>query len=131
LAAALVLARAGLGVEVFEGSTSPGGGCRTEELTLPGFHHDVCSTVQSMAPLSPFFLELDLERLGVELCRPEVAFAHPLDQNRAGAVFGTVGDTAAALGADGAKYLRLFAPLVEAAATIVPTVLAPLRYPPA
>ena len=92
---------------------------------MPGFHHDVCSTVQSMAPLSPFFLELDLERLGVELCRPEVAFAHPLDQDRAGAVFGTVGDTAAALGADGAKYPRLFAPLVEAAATIVPTVLAP------
>ena len=97
---------------------------------MPGFHHDVCSTVQSMAPLSPFFLELDLERLGVELCRPEVAFAHPLDQNRAGAVFGTVGDTAAALGADGAEYVRLFAPLVEAAATIVPTVLAPLRSPP-
>ncbi len=125
-----MLARAGLGVEVFEGSTSPGGGCRTEELTLPGYHHDVCSTVQSMVPLSPFFLGLDLERLGVELCRPEVAFAHPLSGDRAGAVFGTVGDTAAALGADGAKYVRLFSPLVDAAAAIVATVLAPLRSPP-
>ncbi|MGO9333426.1 MAG: phytoene desaturase family protein, partial [Acidimicrobiales bacterium] len=125
-----MLARAGLGVEVFEGSTSPGGGCRTEELTLPGYHHDVCSTVQSMVPLSPFFLGLDLERLGVELCRPEVAFAHPLSGDRAGAVFGTVGDTAAALGADGAKYVRLFFPLVDAAAAIVATVLAPLRSPP-
>jgi phytoene dehydrogenase-like protein len=130
LAAALVLARAGLGVEVFEGAAVAGGGCRTAELTLPGFHHDVCSTVQSMAPLSPFFLDLDLERLGVELLRPEVAFAHPLGNDRAGAVFASLSDTADALGPDGARYTRLFGPLVEAAATIVPTVLAPLRSPP-
>ncbi len=41
LAAALVLARAGLSVEVLEGAATPGGGCRTEELTLPGLQHDV------------------------------------------------------------------------------------------
>ncbi|MGO9965102.1 MAG: phytoene desaturase family protein, partial [Acidimicrobiales bacterium] len=40
------------------------------------------------------------------------------------------GGTADALGEDGARYRRLFGPLVEAAATIVPTVLAPLRSPP-
>ena len=130
LAAALVLARAGLGVEVFEGAQTPGGGCRTEELTLPGFHHDVCSTVQSMAPLSPFFLGLGLERLGVQLCKPQVAFAHPLDAGRAGAVFGSVSDTAAALGDDRKQYLDLFGSLVDHAGTIMPAVLAPLRYPP-
>ena len=37
LAAALTLARAGLSVQVFEGAATPGGGCRTAELTLPGF----------------------------------------------------------------------------------------------
>jgi phytoene dehydrogenase-like protein len=83
-----------------------------------------------MAPLSPFFLDLDLERLGVELLRPEVAFAHPLGDDRAGAVLASLGDTADALGEDGPRYTRLFGPLVEAAATIVPTVLAPLRCPP-
>jgi phytoene dehydrogenase-like protein len=36
LAAALTLARAGLSVHVIEGAGTPGGGCRTEELTLPG-----------------------------------------------------------------------------------------------
>src|SRR5216683_1115086 len=36
LAAALTLARAGLVVDVIEGADTPGGGCRTEELTLPG-----------------------------------------------------------------------------------------------
>jgi phytoene dehydrogenase-like protein len=130
LAAALVLARAGLGVEVIEGAATPGGGCRTEELTLPGFHHDVCSTVQALAPLSSFFVDLDLAGLGVELRRPEVAFAHPLDGGRAGAVLGTVGQTAAALGPDGGPYTRLFEPLVDQAAAIMATVLAPLRTPP-
>lgn len=130
LAAALVLARAGLEVEVFEGAHTPGGGCRTEELTLPGFFHDVCSTVQSMVSLSPFFADLDLERRGVQLCTPEVAFAHPLDGGRAAAVVGTVAETAAGLGRDGARYARLFGPLVEEASSVVTTVLAPLRSLP-
>ena len=37
LAAAVTLARAGIGVEVFEGAPTIGGGTRTQELTLPGF----------------------------------------------------------------------------------------------
>ena len=41
LAAAVTLATAGLSVTVVEGADRPGGGCRTEELTLPGFLHDV------------------------------------------------------------------------------------------
>src|SRR5215468_4242712 len=45
LAAAVTLARAGLAVHVVEGASTPGGGCRTQELTWPGFQHDVCSAV--------------------------------------------------------------------------------------
>ena len=37
LAAAIVLAQAGLQVEVFEAQPTAGGGARTMELTLPGF----------------------------------------------------------------------------------------------
>ena len=45
LAAALTLARAGRSVRVHEAAPTIGGGTRTEELTLPGFRHDVCSTI--------------------------------------------------------------------------------------
>jgi len=129
LAAAIELARAGVHVELIEGAPTPGGGCRTEELTLPGYHHDVCSTVHALATVSPFFARVDLgER--ARLLVPEVAFAHPLDGGRAGAVVASVDETAASLGADAAAYRRLVGPLVADADAIFPEVLAPLRSPP-
>jgi phytoene dehydrogenase-like protein len=128
LAAALTLARAGLLVEVYEGAPSLGGGCRTQELTLPGFTHDVCSTVHPLLAASPFFRDAGLN---VTLRTPEVAFAHPLDGGRAVAVTGSVAQTAATLGADGTRYRRLLGPLADSLDQILPSVLAPMLRPPA
>jgi phytoene dehydrogenase-like protein len=130
LAAALTLARAGLEVRVIEGAATPGGGCRTQELTLPGFRHDVCSAVHPLAAASEFFLGTDLASRGARFIAPKVAFASPLDGGRAGAVGGTVSQTAAGLGADEGAYRKLLAPLVRDAATIVPAALAPIRSVP-
>jgi phytoene dehydrogenase-like protein len=130
LAAALTLARAGVAVEVFEGAATPGGGCRTQELTLPGFRHDVCSSVHPLAAASPFFQQAGLAAHGVRLRAPRVAFAHPLDGGRAAAVHGSVAETAVGLGADATAYRRLFGPLVRDAEQIVPAVLQPLRSVP-
>jgi phytoene dehydrogenase-like protein len=130
LAAALTLARAGVAVEVVEGAGTPGGGCRTENLTLPGFRHDVCSAVHPLAAASPFFRQADLAARGVSFRFPRVAFAHPLDGGRAAAVQGSVAETAQGLGPDAAAYRGLFGPLVRDAELIVPTVLAPLRSVP-
>ena len=131
LAAALTLARAGLSVTVFEGTATPGGGCRTEQLTLPGLDHDVCSAVHPLAAASPFFRSLNQATSGVRLLTPEVAFAHPLDGGRAGAVTGSVAETAAGLGADGAAYERLLGPLVADAESVLAALLAPIRAIPA
>jgi phytoene dehydrogenase-like protein len=130
LAAALTLARAGLTVEVYEGADTPGGGCRSTELTLPGFVHDVCSAVHPLVLASPFFRSTDLAARGVTLRSPRVAFAHPLDGGRAAAVVSSVAETATGLGADAAAYGRLFGPLVRDAELIVPAVLGPLRSVP-
>ena len=131
LAAALTLARAGLAVTVLEGAATPGGGCRTEELTLPGFHHDVCSAVHPLAAASPFLASVGLAGRGVRLLRPEVAFAHPLDGGQAAVVAGTVADTARSLGPDGGRYARLLGPLARDADRILSAVLAPMRSVPA
>ncbi len=128
LAAALTLARAGLAVEVYEGAPTLGGGCRSEQLTLPGFTHDVCSTVHPLLAASPFFAQAALK--DVTLQTPEVAFAHPLDGGRAAYVVASVADTAQALGPDAKAYRRLFGRPSEQAAKIVPSVLGPLLAPP-
>jgi len=131
LAAALTLARAGLRVQVIEGAEEPGGGCRTTELTLPGFAHDVCSAVHPLAAASPFFRSVDLAARGVRLLTPKVAVAHPLGGDRAGAISGSVAQTASSLGADASAYRRLMEPLVRDSETVLDLVLAPLRSRPA
>ncbi len=130
LAAALTLARAGLGVEVYEGAPTVGGGTRTEALTLDGFRHDVCSSVHPSLAASPFFRSLDLAGVGIELRQPEVAFAHPLGGGRAAAAYRSVEETASHLGGDGAGYRALMGPLVDWLDRIVPYVLGPMRSVP-
>nr|MDQ3824052.1 NAD(P)-binding protein [Actinomycetota bacterium] len=55
LVGAIVLARAGYAVTVHEVAPTIGGGLRTEELTLPGYRHDVCSAIHPMGRASPAF----------------------------------------------------------------------------
>ena len=130
LAAALTLARAGHGVEVYEGAPTLGGGTRTEALTLEGFRHDVCSSVHPTLVASPFFRTLDLPGLGVVLRQPEVAFAHPLGGPRAAALHRSLEETASHLGGDAAAYRELVGPLVDWLDRIVPYVLGPMRSVP-
>ncbi|HUC04522.1 MAG TPA: NAD(P)/FAD-dependent oxidoreductase, partial [Acidimicrobiales bacterium] len=131
LVAALTLARAGLVVDVLEAADEPGGGCRTAELTLPGYRHDVCSAVHPLLLASPAFTDIDLSAHGVRLLAPAVSFAHPLDGRSAVCVGGSVADVAASLGTDGAAYARLFSPLVRNLDKILPAFLGSLRSVPA
>jgi phytoene dehydrogenase-like protein len=110
LACAAALVRAGVDVTVLEAEATIGGGTRTEELTVPGLLHDVCSAVHPMAAGSPFLKSLELERHGLEWCWPEVDCAHPLDDGSAGVMLRSLDDTARGLGEDGAAWSRVFAP---------------------
>ena len=111
LAAAVTLARAGLSVRVYEKYASVGGGAVTAELTLPGFHHDVCSAVHPLALASQFFQRFGLAER-IELTVPEVSYGHPLPGGTAGLAYRSLTRTVAELGRDGAAWNRLFAPLV-------------------
>jgi phytoene dehydrogenase-like protein len=111
LAAALVLAKAGLAVEVHEAADTIGGGARTAELTLPGFRHDVCSHAHPMGLASPFFRAFGLAERGVDLLIPEVSYAHPLDGGQAGVAWRDLDRTVDGLGRDGPAWRRLFGPL--------------------
>ncbi|WP_019931003.1 NAD(P)/FAD-dependent oxidoreductase [Nocardia sp. BMG111209] len=130
LAAAVVLARAGLAVEVYEAGDSVGGGCRTAELTLPGYRHDVCAGAHPMAVASPFFRMFDLPAHGVDLLVPEASYAHPLDGGVAGVAWRDLARTAAGLGRDGAAWRRLFGPLASHWPELVDLAMSDLRHPP-
>lgn len=112
LAAAVTLARAGLSVAVYEKAETIGGGARTADVTLPGFHHDICSAVHPMALASTFFQRFGLHER-IELIVPELSYGHPLDGGRAGLAWLDLERTAEGLGRDGRAWSRLFGPLVD------------------
>jgi phytoene dehydrogenase-like protein len=112
LAAAITLAQARRSVLVLEGKDTIGGGMRSQELTLPGFLHDVCSAVHPMAVISPFFRKLPLEQHGLAWIQPPVPLAHPLDDGSAALLLRSVDDTAAGLGQDAITYHDMFRRLV-------------------
>ncbi len=60
LVAAAYLARAGLEVVVVEANSQPGGNTRTEELTLPGFAHDSCSSAHVLIQNNPLIRDDEL-----------------------------------------------------------------------
>ncbi len=131
LAAAITLARAGRSVRVYEAASEAGGGIRTMELTLPGFRHDMCSTILPLTLASPFFRSMDLAAHGVEIVHPDVPVAHPLDGGRAVVLDRSVAVTGAGLGAaDGRAWRHLFGPLVRDAAKIGPEILRPVPHIP-
>src|SRR6185436_12102945 len=129
LAAAITLARAGLDVTVLEAGATIGGGMRSEQLTLPGFTHDVCSAIHPMAVASPFFRSLPLHQYGLEWIHPSAPLAHPLDDGTAVVLDRSLTATASALGQDGSAWRSLFAPLLNAADRLLDGILAPLLPP--
>jgi phytoene dehydrogenase-like protein len=124
LAAAVTLAEAGRSVLVLEAEEQAGGGLRTMELTEPGFRHDVCSTIQAMARISPF-----LKGRRFDLVTPPAALAHPLDGGAVAVVEGSVADTAGGLAEDAAAYGRLLGPLERHAEDLAEEFLGPPRAP--
>lgn len=112
LAAAVIMARAGLSVQVFETASTVGGGSRTKELMEPGHLHDVCSAVHPMALASPFFRNFGLQER-IDLVAPEISYAQPLDGGRAALAYKDLDRTVEALGRDGTAYRHLMEPLVQ------------------
>jgi phytoene dehydrogenase-like protein len=130
LAAAIELARHGISVLVREGADDVGGSARTEELTLPGFLHDVGSAVYPLGIGSPFFSSLPLKQHGLDWIHPEIPLAHPLDGEEVVLLRQSLDDTVEGLGADGQAYRQLVQPFVRAWLPFVEAITgSPLRVP--
>lgn len=129
LSAAIQLARQGQKVLIIEAAHEVGGGMRTNELTLEGFHHDICSAVHPMAYISPFFKSLNLEKHGLEWIFPQASVAHPLDNEPAVLLSKSVAATAENLGIDSKRYQQLLKPYLNNPEGLFSDLLKPLGIP--
>src|SRR5216684_5911434 len=77
LVAGIQLARHGWRVLVLESKGRPGGALYSEELTLPGYLHDVGAAFFPFADDSPAFRYLDLKGAGLQLQNAPVESCHP------------------------------------------------------
>lgn len=130
LAAAVVLAEAGLQIDVFEAEAEPGGAARTLPLTLPGFLHDFGSAVHPLAAGSPIFSALPLTDYGLEWVHGDAPLAHPLDDGSAVMLERNLADAEGELGEDGRAWRRLVEPVADNWDQFARDLLAPvLRIP--
>ena len=129
LAAAIVLAKAGHRVIVYEGQSHVGGSAQTRPLEEPDCIHDICSAIQPMGYASPFFKSLALEQKGLSWIQPEIPLAHPLDHGEAVFLFRDLDQTTAQFEEDARAYKNLFGPLVDGFEPLLKDALGPLGLP--
>ena len=94
----------GWSVLVREAASTPGGAVRSDELTLPGFAHDVCSAVYPLGVSSPLFRRLPLAQHGLEWIHPPVPLAHPLDDGTVVLLERSTLTTGASVGSDHRRW---------------------------
>jgi phytoene dehydrogenase-like protein len=112
LACAIAMAQHGSSVLVIEAQPIAGGGCRTMEITIPGFKHDICSAVYPLGAGSPFFRTLPLNEFGLRWINPDGAYVHALEPGRALVVERSLEATAANIGAAGIPYCEMMSSLL-------------------
>lgn len=130
-AAAIELAKNGYSVVIREAAEIIGGGTRTEEITLSGYLHDICSAIHPLAIASPFFRSLPLAEHGLELIHPQFSLAHPFDDGTAVLMSNSIEETGETFGnkKDAAAYRKLMKPLVDNWEKLLPDLLKPLGFP--
>jgi phytoene dehydrogenase-like protein len=127
LVAAVALAQAGLKVTVLEAAGRPGGALRTEELTLPGYRHDVGATIHALAIASPAFRALNLP---VEFAHPMVPLGHALTPSETVLLHRDAAETAAGLGRDERRWRDVIGGLGEHWEGLAESVLDLTHLPP-
>ncbi len=107
LTAAATLARQGWSVLVLEAGRRPGGALYSEELTQPGYLHDVGAAFFPFADHSPAFRSLDLNGTGLTWRNARLESCHPAPDGSCAAIARDPDLSAQLFGADGPAWRRL------------------------
>src|ERR1700694_2975961 len=129
LMAAITLGRAGMATLLLEAENAPGGACKSAELTLPGFTHDVGAAVHLFALAAPALRSVPFEKRGASFVHGVYPLAHPLDDGSAVILQRSVSETATGLGQDARAYERLINPLLAHMESLLDQFLGPPLRP--
>lgn len=116
LICAAYLAEAGLRVVVLEAAHRPGGNTITEELTLPGFAHDSCSSAHVLIQSNPLLADDELglqERWGLRYVHTDPAVVLPRADGETMTVHRDLDATADEIGRWSAADAAAFRELVD------------------
>jgi phytoene dehydrogenase-like protein len=125
LVGAITLAAAGRRVLLVEAAARVGGAMRSEELTLPGFVHDVGASVLPLALASPAFQDIALGPDEVRYAHSPVPAAHPLEGD-AVLVHRDIAQMASELGGDAVAWRRLIGASARAGQPLIDALMSPL-----
>lgn len=126
LVAAATLARHGWKVLVLEAKSRPGGAVYSEELTLPGYLHDVGAAFFPFAEHSPAFRSLDLSGVGLEWRSARRESSHPAPDGTCPAIARDLDLSIASFGVDGPAWEKLARWQHAMGERLVAALLAPL-----
>jgi len=114
LICAAYLARAGMRVLVLERAQRIGGDTSTEEVTLPGFRHDLCASAHTVFQASPIVRndELALGSHGLRYLFPEPAAVMPFADGRSITMFRDAAATAREIARFSARDARAYEQLL-------------------
>ncbi|HLJ92438.1 MAG TPA: NAD(P)/FAD-dependent oxidoreductase [Gemmataceae bacterium] len=107
LVAAATLARQGWKVLVLEANHRPGGALYSEEMTLPGYLHDVGAAFFPFVEYSPAFRSLDLPGAGLTWCRARRESSHPAQDGTCPTIARDLELSMASFGEDGPAWRSL------------------------
>lgn len=131
LVCAAYLARAGQRILIVEGAPQIGGGTTTEEVTLPGYQHNLHAFFVRWTPDYTVWRDLDLDSHGVTSIWPEVQNAVPFEGGeRALVTYRSLGKSVESIARVSPVDAETYARLYDEYGTISRLVEAPLRFGP-
>ena len=130
LSLATYLAKCGWSVAVFEKRGEEGGGLCTEELTRPGFLHNVHCNYHTLVGVCPVYDDLELTRHGLRYVQPPVQMASVFADGTALTVHTDLDKTCASIARFSRKDADTFRRLYEETQGYRDLILRTLMYSP-
>jgi phytoene dehydrogenase-like protein len=130
LALGTYLARSGWDVAIFEKRAEEGGGLCTEELTKPGFLHNVHCNYHTLVGVCPVYDDLELQDHGLRYVRPPVQMASVFGDGTALTVHTDLDRTCASIARLSPKDAETFRRLYEETKGYLDMILLTLMYSP-